>query len=374
VPDFSLEVEVMSAVTSKRFQKAVKTRARLRMALIGPSGSGKTFTGLKIGQELAAAGKLAVIDSERGSAAKYADLFTFDSIDLEQHSPKDYIDCILAAEAEGYEALVIDSLSHAWMGRDGALEQVDKVVKRSGAGNSFAAWREVTPWHNKLVDTIIGSRMHIIATLRSKTEYVMETNERGKAVPRKVGMAPIQRDGMEYEFDVVGEMNLQNELVISKSRCPALTGGIFDKPGADMAKVLKEWLGSGEALPERIEPPRLITMPASLGAQAVPMPAAVSDPRPQPAAALPASPPTRLEQQLAASIEVAKSTKDIVEDFMTSILHAPTLDVLAAITEQLAQQPEEVRKPLRSAFASRKKYLVANKSKAPAGRSPGQEG
>src|SRR4051812_36581442 len=106
----------------KRFQKAVKTRARLRMALIGPSGSGKTFTAIKVGEELAGQGKVAVIDSERGSASKYADLFTFDALDLESHSPKDYIECIDAAEAEGYTVLIIDSLSHAWMGKDGALE------------------------------------------------------------------------------------------------------------------------------------------------------------------------------------------------------------------------------------------------------------
>jgi len=358
------------ASQAKRFQKAVKTRARLRLALIGPSGAGKTYTALKVGAELVTPGKLAVIDSERGSAAKYADLFTFDAIDLENHSPQAYIELIRAAEDEGYEALVIDSLSHAWMGKDGALEQVDKFAKRSQAGNNFAAWREVTPLHNKLVDTIIGSRMHIIATLRSKTEYVMEANERGKMVPRKVGMAPIQRDGLEYEFDVVGEMNLQNELVIAKTRCPALNGGVFDKPGADVARMLKEWLG-GENLPERIEPPaRLIqAVPAASGAQVVPKPE--DAPRLSEAKAPPVAPPTtRLEEELA-------STQEMVQHFIDVILVAPSHSHLDSIADDLKKQPAAVResKPLRSAFVARKKYLTANPPVLPlAKREPGEEG
>lgn len=223
------------------FQKATKQRARLRMAITGPSGSGKTFTALALATNLG--DRVAVIDTEHGSASKYADRFGFDVVELESFGYEVYVEAINAAGREGYDVLVIDSLSHAWSGRDGALERVDKAAKRS-RDNSYVAWREVTPQHNALLDAIIRAPMHVIATMRSKTEYVMaEVN--GKQVPRKVGLAPIQRDGVEYEFDVVGDMTLQNDLVVSKSRCAAISGQIFSQPGADLAQELAAWLADG---------------------------------------------------------------------------------------------------------------------------------
>lgn len=226
------------------FQKATKRQARLRLALIGTSGSGKTYTALNIAQHF---GKVAVIDTERGSASKYADQFEFDTLELESFSPLTYAEAIKAAEAAGYDVLVIDSLSHAWMGKEGALEQVDKSAKRSQSGNTFAAWRDVTPMHNALVDAMLQSKCHIIGTMRAKSEYVLETNERGKSVPKKVGMAPIQRDGLEYEFDVIADMDSDNNMLVSKTRCPALTGQVIAKPGAEVAEILKAWLTDGEA-------------------------------------------------------------------------------------------------------------------------------
>lgn len=230
------------------FKKATKTQARLRLALIGPSGSGKTYSALSIAKNLGES--IAVIDSEHGSASKYADLFNFDTCELTSFHPQNYINAIQAAEE--YDVLIIDSLSHAWMGRDGTLEQVDRVAKRLQHSNSFAAWRDVTPLHNQLVDTMLACPNHLIVTMRSKTEYVVEANEKGKMVPKKVGMAPVQRDGLEYEFDVSGELNLDNELIISKSRCSSLTGQVIAKPGAQMALVLKEWLNDGAPAPRRI--------------------------------------------------------------------------------------------------------------------------
>ena len=231
------------------FRKATKTQSRLRLALIGPSGSGKTFSALAIASCLGKS--IAVIDTEHGSASKYADLFQFDSCELTSFHPQNYMNAI--REAADYDVLIIDSLSHAWMGRDGTLEQVDRIAKRNHNNNTFAAWRDVTPMHNQLVETMLAFPNHLIATMRSKTEYVIETNDKGKAVPRKVGMAPIQRDGLEYEFDVCGEMNLDNELIISKSRCPALSGQVISKPGEQMALLLKEWLNTGAPAPKPID-------------------------------------------------------------------------------------------------------------------------
>ena len=237
-------------MTAFSFTKATKRQARLRMALIGPSGSGKTYSALAIASAMAPSGKIAVIDTERGSASKYAGIFAFDVLELETFAPETYAQAIAAADAAGYDVLIIDSLSHAWFGKDGALEQVDRAAKRSSSQNSFTAWREVTPHHNAMIDAILQCKAHVIVTMRAKTEYVMETNEKGKSVPRKVGLAPVQRDGLEYEFDVVADMNLDNDLIVSKSRCPAMSGQVVNKPGENVAKILMTWLTDGAPQPQ----------------------------------------------------------------------------------------------------------------------------
>lgn len=229
------------------FRKATKHESRLRLALSGPSGSGKTYTALRIATALS--DKVAVIDTERGSASKYADEFEFDVLEPESFHPQVYIDAIRNAEQDGYEVLIIDSLSHAWVGKDGELELVDRVQQRSRSSNSFAAWREVTPLHNALVDAMLTSRCHIIATMRAKTAYSMDQDERGKTQVRKLGMEPVMRDGIEYEFDVHAMMDMSNTMLVMKSRCKALTGAVIQHPGADVAATLREWLG-GEPLPE----------------------------------------------------------------------------------------------------------------------------
>jgi hypothetical protein len=232
------------------FKRATRTQSRLRLALAGPAGSGKTMTMLKIAATIAGDKPVAVIDTERGSASKYSDQFSFDVLELETFHPQNYIDAIQAAADAGYGALGIDSLSHAWMGKDGALELVDRAAKRSQSGNSFGAWREVTPLHNALVDAMLRANLHIIVTLRSKQDYVQEKDDRGRTTVRKIGLAPVQRDGLEYEFDVYGDLDAENNLIIGKTRCPELTGAVIPKPGEPLAKTLLAWLGQGE--PERI--------------------------------------------------------------------------------------------------------------------------
>jgi hypothetical protein len=226
------------------FHKATKTQKRLRLSLYGVSGSGKTYSALALAKGLG--GKVAVIDTERGSASAYANLFTFDTLEMQPpYSPSAYVAAIKAAEDEGYDILIIDSLTHAWSGQGGALEMVDNAAKRSTSQNSYTAWRDVTPEHNKLIDAMIGSKCHIIATMRSKAEYVLEPNKNGKMEPKKKGMAPIQRDGMEYEFDVVAEMTSDNEMVIQKTRCPELAGQVIARPNGATSAKLRAWLTDG---------------------------------------------------------------------------------------------------------------------------------
>lgn len=230
-----------------QFTKATKAQARLRLALTGPAGSGKTYTALNLAQSF---GKVALVDTEHGSASKYADRFEFDTLVLDSFHPQKYIDAIHAAAEAGYDVLVLDSLSHAWNGKDGALELVNRAASKSASGNSYVAWGNVTPLQNQLMDTILSARLHIIATMRTKTEYSQEKDERGKTVIKKLGMAPVQRDGVEYEFDIVGDLDAEHNLTISKTRCLALDGVLINQPGAPLANTIKAWLTDGAPVPE----------------------------------------------------------------------------------------------------------------------------
>jgi hypothetical protein len=189
--------------------------------------------------------------------SKYADLFNFDVVQPAIFDPRELVKTIKAAESAGYDVCLIDSLSHYWMGKGGELDLVDAVAKKSNSNNSFAAWKTVTPFHNELVETIIRAKLHIICTMRTKTEWVTEKDERtGKMSPRKIGLAPVMRDGIEFEFDVCGDLDQENTLIITKSRCPELSGKVINRPGAEMAATLKEWLSGAP-----VEEPKATTTP-----------------------------------------------------------------------------------------------------------------
>lgn len=229
------------------FTKATKTQSRLRCGIMGPSNSGKTWQALTLANAL---GKTAVIDTENGSASKYADLFGFDVINLTNHHPDEYGKMLDAAASAGYDAVVIDSLTHAW---EATQRLVDDEVIRT-RGNSFQIWGKVGQVYNRLMQRIIQSPIHVVATMRSKTEYVLEENDRGKKVPRKIGLAPQVRAGAEYEFDVVLECDHENNVWATKSRCPSLNGQTWKKPKDEIASVLKAWLSDGAPVPVQTPP------------------------------------------------------------------------------------------------------------------------
>lgn len=225
------------------FQKATRTKKKLRMAISGPSGSGKTYSALAIATGLAAGGRIAVIDTERGSASLYSDRFDFDVVELDNFNPENYIKAIKEAEEAGFAVLVIDSISHAWIGTGGVLDQVNKR-----GGNTFTdGWGKIgTPLQNRLMDAILTAPMHIIATMRVKSEYVIEPDERGKSVPRRVGTKEVQREGSEYEYDILGVIDLQQTMVIEKSRMVELSGAIITKPDGKFGERLLKWLNEGQ--------------------------------------------------------------------------------------------------------------------------------
>lgn len=230
------------------FKKATKEQAKLRFFLAGPSGSGKTWTALSMAAALGH--RVAVIDTEHHSASKYADRFEFDALNLDTPTIKAYEDAIRLACSERYDVLVIDSLTHAWLT---AQQMVDDAAARMKSANSYMAWGSVTPVWNQLLRTIITTNLHVIGTSRSKVDYVLE-QVNGKQVPRKVGMAPIMRDGCEYEFDVSAEMDLDHNMIIGKTRCPELDGKVLKKPGADVAEILLEWVSRGAAPQSETQP------------------------------------------------------------------------------------------------------------------------
>ena len=227
-----------------QIRKAERKKAKLRLGISAPSGAGKTYSSLLIAYGITGDWeKVGLIDTENGSGDLYAHLGSYSIIPIEApFTPDKYIQAIKLFEENGFECIIIDSLSHAWAGEGGVLEIVDAAM--SGQKNKFTAWREVTPMHNALVNAMLQSKCHIIATMRAKTEYILEEDEKGKKVPKKVGLAPIQRDGMEYEFTVMLDLSHQHIASATKDRTGLLDGQYF-KPSVETGQKLLEWLEQG---------------------------------------------------------------------------------------------------------------------------------
>jgi hypothetical protein len=237
------------------FKKATKKQAKLRMALYALSGGGKTYSSLSIATGLG--GTIAVIDTERGSASKYADRFEFDVLDLDEKSIDAYVEAIRAAGAAGYRVLVIDSLTHAWQD---LLEEIDRLAATKHRGNTWAAWRDGTPKQRRLIDAILTYPGHVIATMRAKTEWESAKGADGKVQPRKVGLAPEQGKGIEYEFDVLMSIEANHVALVEKDRTGKFQDKTIDKPGVDFGKALAQWLEEGA--PEEPKKLRVVEEPS----------------------------------------------------------------------------------------------------------------
>ncbi len=236
------------------FQKADKRQGRLRIALTAPSGGGKTFSGLLIAQGIIEEMKkkgldtgkgIAVIDTENGSALDYADRFEFDHLKIEPpYTTPKYITAMQEAYDGGYAVLFVDSLSHAWAGEGGLLQKKEAMDTRGG--NSYTNWAGITKEHEQLKSIILSNKIHLICAMRSKQDYVIEQNDKGKSAPRKVGLAPVQREGMEYEFTVVFDLGMDHSAHVSKDRTAMFDGEIF-KPTKKTGAQLLDWRMSGKA-------------------------------------------------------------------------------------------------------------------------------
>ena len=232
------------------YRKAERRKAKLRLAITGPAGSGKTYGALLIAQGLG--GKIAMIDTENGSGDLYSAVCDYDILNINApFDPRKYIQAIHDAENEGYNVLIIDSLSHCWISEGGLLD-IKEQLALSGKYNSFSAWSKVTPLQNKLIEAMLTSKCHIIATMRSRTDYVQVVNDKGHTEIRKVGLAPVQRDGMDYEFSLVFDLNNEHTVTVSKDRTSLFDGQSFIL-SPEVGSKLLEWLNSGKDIPDTKE-------------------------------------------------------------------------------------------------------------------------
>jgi hypothetical protein len=234
------------------FQKATKEAAKLRAAIFGPSGAGKTFTSLRLATGIG--GPIALIDSERRTASKYADRFQFDVCNLgaDEHRVVDYVRAIRDAGQAGYSVLIIDSLTHAWQQ---LLAEVDALAKAKYRGNTWSAWSEGTPLQKCLVDAILDYPGHVIATMRSKTEWTTEAANNGKSAPKRVGLTPEQGKGIEYEFDMLFELSTEHILTVIKDRSGKFQDRCITDPSEALGSEMAAWLDDGAkplSMPEQI--------------------------------------------------------------------------------------------------------------------------
>ncbi|MDR2741241.1 MAG: ATP-binding protein [Treponema sp.] len=236
------------------FVEAERTRLWLRCAIYGPSGSGKTMTALRMAKGIAdkTGCRYAVIDSEARSASKYAGRFSFVVDNLENKNIEGYIAAMNEACRAGYQVLVIDSLSHAW--RE-LTEEVDRITQASVSKNSLLSWGKAGPKQKRLVEAILNFPGHIIATMRSKTEWVIGEGKNGKSAPQKIGLAPEQGKGIEYEFDLLMELTQTHQAVVTKDRTGKFQDEVIDKPGEDFGVILWDWLSGGSAGAPSLYPP-----------------------------------------------------------------------------------------------------------------------
>lgn len=226
-----------------KFQRAERKRAKIKVAITGPSGAGKTFSALTMATGLGQ--KIAVIDTENDSASLYSDRFEFDTLVISPpYTIQKYLDAIGAAQEEGYDVLVIDSITHAWAGEGGLLSKKEALDARGG--NSFSNWAGITKEHETFKANLLVSDIHLICTMRSKQDYVLDAGDKGKTAPRKVGLAPIQREGMEYEFTTVFDIAMDHNASTSKDRT-GLFDGVTARITKDTGKKLQQWLNGAKA-------------------------------------------------------------------------------------------------------------------------------
>lgn len=225
-----------------QLRQSERKSAKIRLSLQGPSGSGKSMSSLLLAFGLVGEWKkIAVIDTESGSADLYSELGNYYVLTLnENYAPERYIEAIKLCESNGIQCIIIDSISHEWNGKGGCLEIHEKTTAAMRIPNSFTAWAQVSPKHQAFIDAILQCSCHVITTIRSKTDYVI-TERNGKQVPVKMGMAPVTRDGFEYEVTISLDIDEEHLASCSKDRTNLFAGKPKFQITTETGKLIKAW-------------------------------------------------------------------------------------------------------------------------------------
>lgn len=232
---------------SNLLRKATRTKAKIRLGLSAVSGGGKTYTALLIAYGMCGDWeKIAIIDSENGSADLYSHLGGYNVLPITApFTPEKYVQAIHECEGAGMEVLIIDSITHEWDGKGGILD-----ISTSMSGNSYTNWAKITPRHNAFIDAILTSTCHVITTVRRKQDYELVTNSQGKAVPQKVGLKEVTREGFEYELTINLEIDASHMATASKDRTGLFASNIPFMPSVETGKMIKEWCELGIEVPK----------------------------------------------------------------------------------------------------------------------------
>ena len=231
-----------------QLRKATRTKAKIRLGLSAVSGGGKTFSALQIAKGIASDwNKIAIIDTENGSADLYSHLGDYNVLPLKApYSPEKYIDAIKDCENAGMEVIIIDSITHEWDGKGGLLEEHSNMT-----GNSFTNWATLTPRHQNFIDAILQSKCHVITTVRRKQDYEMSKDSNGKVKVEKAGLKEVTREGFEYELTLNLELDIKHNATASKDRTGLFMGKPQFVPSEETGRLIKQWCESGEDVPQK---------------------------------------------------------------------------------------------------------------------------
>lgn len=223
-------------------RQATRQQAKLRVGLSGPAGSGKTYSALNLASGMAPWEKIVLIDSENGRGELYSHLGPYQYLRIQApYTPEKYIEAIKFCESAGMEIIIIDSVSHEWEGEGGCLEAHSKIE-----GNSYTAWNQITPRHNRFLQAILSSPAHVITTARRKQDYVIEINDKGKSAPRKIGLKEVQRDGFEYELTLSFDIDISHYAKVSKAIEGIALGEVPFKITKEVGQTLMKWANEGD--------------------------------------------------------------------------------------------------------------------------------
>ena len=245
------------------FTEAVRSKSAMNIGIMGQTFTGKTYSALLLARGLAGDnGKIALVDCEGGRANLYAHVTKFDTLTLHPpYTPERYIEAIESAQAAGYAVVILDTISNEWSGEGGILNEQERITDRDPK-RRWSCWADLTPRHTRFINTVIRSPIHIISTMRVKMQYVLDSVD-GRNTPRKVGLTPIQRDNIEYEFPILLEMDASHMATVVKDMSGVFgTNGDVIRPKIEMGNALRVWIDEGiDIIPKEAEPEKPTAQP-----------------------------------------------------------------------------------------------------------------